>query len=183
MKTGMNNLWSTPFLYEKFSDDDFNQSILNFCLNQNQTNIFEQNDKEIQKFRDKIVVPSYEKFLNESLNKSLYDWSSYKLDSWIVRYGNSKSMPFHNHKGSQLSMVYYVLAEKREDGSIYFNDPRTNANRGYDLKFLPWFEQLKISVESQDLVVFPSFLYHFVSTYFGNIRIAIVTDLFLFDDV
>ena len=91
-------------------------------------------------------------------------------------------MPYHNHRGSQLSLVYYVLSEKTETGSIHFTDPRHNANRGYDMKFLPWFEGLKLTVETGDLVVFPSFLYHYVSTYLGNVRIAIPVDLFLFDN-
>ena len=181
MKYGINNLWSTPFLYDKIQKNELNQSLLNYTLQEKQTDVFNQRSKIINQFKTEIVLPGFEKFLNQSLNKSISDWASYRLDGWVVKYGEM-SMPYHNHRGSQLSLVYYVLSEKTETGAIHFTDPRQNANRGYDLKFLPWFESLKLTVETGDLVIFPSFLYHYVSTYLGNVRIAIPVDLFLFDN-
>jgi len=68
-------------------------------------------------------------------------------------------------------------------GEIIFTDPRQNANRGYDNCFQEWFKPLKITPTCGDIVVFPSYLYHYVTTYQSNIRIALPVDLFLFNSL
>jgi hypothetical protein len=89
-------------------------------------------------------------------------------------------MPAHNHSGSQLSGVFYLFTDDTSTGKITFFDPKGNANRGYNpAKWNSLFSPLTLTAESGSFVIFPSYLYHQVSFFTGNIRIAIPVDLFL----
>jgi hypothetical protein len=59
-------------------------------------------------------------------------------------------------------------------------DPKANANRGYKMNV--WgemFEPVRLKTPSYTFAVFPSFVYHQVTQYAGNMRIAIPVDLFI----
>ena len=86
-------------------------------------------------------------------------------------------MPKHNHSGSHLSAVFYLLCEEKNGGNIVLHDPRTNANRGYIDEFQSMFEKIKFTPSSGDVLIFPSFLYHNVETFNGKMRLAMPVDL------
>jgi hypothetical protein len=188
----MLNLWSTPFLIME-SDAEIRERFVSYLLQEYdlfnspsdiKVNILEDKSEEVQEFVSKVVKPAFEEFLNSSLNLSFSDWKGYSLNGWITGSGQDYSMIHHNHSGSQISAVFYLLAEDVDKGGkIVFTDPRQNANRGYDPKFSKWFNPLEIKAKSGDIVVFPSYLYHFVTTYQSNIRIALPVDLFLFNSL
>lgn len=188
----MLNLWSTPFLITH-SNDEVRERFVNYLLQEydtfnpptdlNKINILHDQSPEVQDFVSKVIKPSFEQFLNDSLGLSFSDWKGYKLNGWITGSGRSYSLQHHNHAGSQVSAVFYLLTDTVDDGgAITFTDPRQNANRGYDSKFSTWFNPLKIQPKGGDIVVFPSYLYHFVETYQSNLRLALPVDLFLFTE-
>jgi len=187
----MNNLWSTPVL-KTTSDSESLEKFVNYILHQydvfnpptdlNKINILEDKAEEVQQFIDKVIKPKFEEFLTLSLGLSFKDWKAYRLNGWLTGSGHKYSMAHHNHAGSQVSAVFYLLCEDVAGGKIVFTDPRQNANRGYDTKFSKWFSPLEITPKSGDIVVFPSYLYHFVETYQSNLRLALPVDLFLFAD-
>jgi hypothetical protein len=116
------------------------------------------------------------------VGKEISDWRNHKIHGWLAGSGTNYSMPYHNHRNAQLSAVFYLLCDdQRDGGTIYFTDPRQNANRAYDKEFFPWFADLKLTPKSGDAVVFPSFLYHYVTTYQGFMRLAMPVDLFLYN--
>lgn len=184
------NLWSTPLLKDRMPDDlrdDFLNTIFTeFDLRTPPSefglmNILNNESESIQNFKDKVIVPSFDSFLMQTVGKSINDWDSYEMKGWITGTGKDYSINYHNHRGAELSAVFYLLCEEQDKGgAISFTDPRLNANRGYDESFFHWFKPELIIPKSGDFVVFPSFLPHFVSTYQGNIRIAIPVDLYLF---
>lgn len=181
-------LWGTPFLQTSISPD-VKDSLLNYILTTydlnnppsdfGSVNILDDDSVEITTFKNDVVYPTFNNFLQKTLCKSIDDWETNRLHGWITGSGKDYSINFHNHRGAQLSAVFYLMCDEMQGGQISFTDPRMNANRGYDEAFMPWFKHLQLSPKSGDVVVFPSFLYHFVSTYQGNIRIAIPVDLFL----
>lgn len=138
------------------------------------------NNPELKDLKEQIFLPSFDKYLRETCSRSLEEWD-YKLNGWLVSYGEGKSLNYHNHRGSQLSSVLYIIADSNDDGGdILFTDPRQNANRGYDPLFNEWFESFKLKPKCGQIVIFPSFLYHYVETYRSNIRMALPVDCFLY---
>jgi hypothetical protein len=188
----MNNLWSTPVLITQ-SDNLVRERFINHILQEydifnpptdyNKINILSDTSPAVLDFIDVVIKPSFEMFLKESLGASFSDWAGYRFNGWLTGSGKKYSMPLHNHAGSQISAVFYLLADDVEQGgTIYFTDPRQNANRGYDKKFFNWFSPLELKPKSGDIVVFPSYLYHFVETYQSNLRLALPVDCFLFSE-
>jgi hypothetical protein len=190
----INNLWATPFLITK-SDTESRELFVDYLLQEydifnplpesSKNNILQDKSNEVQKFIKKAIKPAFEQFLNLSLDLSFSDWNGYKMQGWLTGSGKNYSMPHHNHAGSQISAVFYLLSDVIDDlekgGKILFTDPRQNANRGYDRSFVKWFKPLEFSPKTGDVVVFPSYLYHHVQTYNSNIRLALPVDLFLFN--
>jgi hypothetical protein len=183
------NLWQTSILIDTIDDTELLDSTINFLLSNKDSLVGKEytNDSllelpEMKKVKNKIFKPAFDKYLKQTLNKSIDDWHGHRMNSWLVSYAQGQSLSYHNHIGSQLSSVLYLISDDSDSGGeIVFTDPRQNANRGYDLKFKEWFEPLKYKPVCGQIVVFPSFLYHYVATYQNNIRLAVPTDLFLFN--
>lgn len=142
-------------------------------------NVLDDPSTEMQDFKNQVVYPAFDEILKETLNRTISDWGHHRFKGWMSGSSFGYNMIYHNHRGSQLTAVFYILCDDEVGGEINFTDPRQNANRGYDDSFLPWFKDLRFSPKSGEFIVFPSFLYHFVETYRGNVRLAIPVDLFL----
>lgn len=186
----ISNLWSTPFLRSAWSgsmrEDLVNHILQTYPLDRPPSDfgdysILDDGSEAMTNFRDKIVIPSFNNFLRNTLNKEIEDWGAYKIKGWLTGTGKDYSLNHHNHSGAQVSSVFYLMCEEARGGLISFTDPRQNSNRGYDTNFSSWFQSLQIEPKSGDIVVFPSFLYHNVSSYQGNIRLAIPVDLYLYN--
>lgn len=191
MNPGFNDLFPTPILYGKINNDDLTAKVINELLTNDElantsdtygtTNIlFESDSIVLDEFEKSIVLPAFDEYLKNTIGKSLTDFRDHTLNAWASGSGYDYSLDYHNHKGSHLSSVFYLLAEEKESGGeIVFTDPRTNANRGYMSEFNQWFEPIKFLPSSGDYLIFPSYLYHYVKRYNATNRIKIVVDLFL----
>jgi hypothetical protein len=191
MNEGMNYLWPTKVQYNKIKDSDildpvvqeiFNMYDLNNPPNDfaNNNGLFEKCGPELTKFKTDIVIPTFENYLNTAHNASLKEYKSFKLKAWITGTGNGYNMVYHNHSGAAFSAVFYLLAEEKQaGGSIVFSDPRSNCNRGYDSNLSKEFENIFHLPSTGDVLVFPSFLYHYVNPYYSKFRIAMPVDLFI----
>ena len=191
MIEGFNSLWPTIILKDTITDKLLLDDITNYTLikygqdNKVSADIKNENlfdDDYYNNFKNNIVIPSFEKYLQKNIGINLKD-KKYKLRAWLTGYGVSYSMPKHNHSGSHFSAVFYLLSEdKHLGGSLVINDPRFNANRGYTPDFKPWFDKEIFSPKTGDILIFPSFTYHSVDTYYGKLRLAMPIDL-TFDNV
>ena len=186
----MNHMWPTPVLKGKMSNQKLIDDVINHILlkygqaNKISSNVLDENlfdDKYFDQFKNEIVLPSFCQFYNEEFNKKLT--SNFCLRAWITGYGVNYAMPKHNHSGSHLSAVFYLISEdKNSGGKIVLSDPRFNANRGYKNDFLRWFDSEKYLPSSGDFIIFPSFLYHNVETFSGKLRLAMPVDLIMYDN-
>lgn len=190
MNEGINYCWSTPILKDTINDKNILDTITNYILSNYDSedlkislnglngNLF--NDKHFITFKEKIVIPSFKKYIklqNINIEKKFH------TKAWITGNKSSYSMPKHNHSGAHLSAVFYMLCEEQnQGGGLIIHDPRHNANRGYTSEFNQWFNPIRFIPKSGDIIIFPSFAYHNVETFLGKIRLAIPVDLFLKDD-
>lgn len=185
----MHNLWSTPFLKTKSDIELTNAAVTSILLNYDMknapsdfgsVNILDSDDEAIINFKNGVIYPAFNSFLKQTLNKNILDWSNHRLKGWLAGSSDNYSLAYHNHRGAQVSAVFYLFCEEQNSGGrISFTDPRQNSNRGYDSTFEPWFDDMSFIPKTYDIAVFPSFLYHHVSTYRSNIRLAMPVDLFL----
>ena len=189
----MNYLWPTKVLYDSVSDNTLLDNVVQEIFARydlatppsdfTDNGLFDNCGPYLTQFKEQVVTPAFEKYLNEAHNRSLIDYGSYNFKSWITGTGNGYNMVYHNHSGSDFSAVFYLLAEdQHHGGSIVFSDPRHNANRGYDDSLKKEFENVSHLPSTGDMVIFPSFLYHYVNPYYSNLRIAMPVDLFLMQD-
>lgn len=186
----MHNLWPTNVLVDDIEKipliDTLCQHILqNYDLNNfeisdlSDKNIFEE-DSFFYEFKKEIVEPSFDEWLKNILKTSIYDFKNRSLKAWFAGSQIGYNMVTHNHSSASLSAVFYLLIEGNKNGDVFFFDPRTNANRGYkDEKWNKLFQSFVFTPKSYSFMVFPSFLYHQVTPFNGNIRLAIPVDLYL----
>lgn len=186
----MHNLWPTNVLTGEIENviftDKLSQHILENYKLEN-SDISDLSDRNILEedlffgdFTKNIVEPAFDKWLKEILKTSIYDFESRSLKAWFAGSQIGYNMVTHNHSSASLSAVFYLLVEGNKNGDVFFFDPRPNANRGYkDEKWNKLFQSFVFTPKSYSFVVFPSFLYHQVTPFNGNIRLAIPVDLYL----
>ena len=187
----IHQLWSTPVMRTSMPvdirDSLVTRLLIDYDLSNppsdlNNMNVLDNPAEEVVKFKNELVLPTFDKFLQDTVGKPLDYWK-YRTRSWLTGSGHDYSINYHNHRGAQLSAVFYLWCEGEDAGGrISFTDPRQNSNRGYDETFEPWFNDLSFIPQSGEIAVFPSFLYHYVSTYHSTMRLAMPVDLFLYRD-
>lgn len=194
MEHGINNLWPTPVLYEQVEDKDlldrFTQELLLTTDLAAPPSDFQKYDvlrdgsEVVQEFKQKVIIPAFEKYLQEINGKTLADYGDYRLRSWITGTGYGYTIPVHNHSGSALSAVFYILCEEQDKGGqLHMLDPRPNANRGYDESFKHLFKPKVLTPKTGDVIIFPSFMYHNTLPFMGKLRLAMPVDFFPGDSV
>lgn len=188
LKDGYNDLWPTKVFVGKIEDQELLGSIIQetFLISDGPLgkridgdNIFKGDNEIFDSFKTKIVLPSFEEYLNRVVGTSLSNYPKFELNGWLTGRSHGYGMPMHNHSGSQLSAVFYLMAEEEAGGKIIFVDPRSNANRGYDSFFRKEFDNIEHVPKAGEFLIFPSFLYHWVSYYHSKMRIAIPVDIFM----
>ena len=181
---GLNFLFSTP-VYRVTILDDLSDTV-NYLLteygdaNKKSANVSGDNifdDPKLEKFKEEHVLPRFRQFCSSYLDLQAKD---YDVRGWLTGYGTNYAMPKHNHSGSHVSAVFYLLCEDNHGGDIILHDPRTNANRGYTPEFNSMFEPVRFTPQTGDVLMFPSFLYHNVETFKGKIRLAMPVDLTIY---
>lgn len=132
---------------------------------------------ELVKFRDAVIEPAFAKYLSHYHDLNLDKFSSYKFRSWV----SSNDVQYHNHTSSHFSAVFYIYVDASTGGRLEMYDPRGNASRGYPAvdKLTKQFSRTDYQPETGGFIIFPSFLYHQVGQYLGNLRISLPVDLFL----
>jgi hypothetical protein len=189
MNKGFNNLWPTTVLLEQIEDTELlfqvTQELMQTINFHTPPNDFQQYDilKDaggvVETFKQKVVVPTFNRYLENTIGTGL-DSYQYGFKSWITGTGQGYYIPVHNHSGAHLSAVFYLFCEENDSGGeISLVDPRTNANRGYDSNFKQLFTDKTYNPKTGDVLVFPSYVYHYTHPFRGKIRLAMPVDLFL----
>lgn len=190
MQPGINNLWPTPVLVDTVTDtelltqfvEELFQTINFFTPPSDFQNddILSRDSVIIKKFKEQVVIPTFNRYLETVIGDNLNNHKKFRMRSWITGTGAGYYIPVHNHSGAVVSSVFYLFCEeKNSSGEIALLDPRINANRGYDGKFKNLFAEETHCPKSGDVLMFPSFLYHYTKPFDGKHRLAMPVDLFL----
>ena len=138
----------------------------------------------IQEFKREIVKPMFDTYLKQVIGVGLDNFKEYWFRSWLAGTSSGYKIDPHNHSGASLSAVFYLLCEEMDSrGELVLMDPRTNANRGYTTSFLPLFASESVLPTTGDVLIFPSFVYHYSIMFEGKLRLAMPVDLFLNESV
>lgn len=182
----IHNKWATPIEHKDFAIPGLAEHILtNYNMHDPPSdfncNILEDDSQPIKDLKS-VAHSNFSHYINKNFGVDINRYQCL-IKGWITGHGDGYNMALHNHAGAHFSAVYYVMAEEQDQGGeIIFQDPRTNANRGYDLSFQPFFKPHVIQPKTNECVIFPSFVYHQVSQYNSRFRIAIPIDLYLYED-
>ena len=188
MELGINNLWPTEVLYERFTNFKELENLQNYILsdyfsssvnlaNSDKNCLFDFNNETINNFK-KECKNHFQKYFDST--KITDNIDNYKLKSWIRGIKDKNSfLPYHNHHNSLLTSLFYILIDENDNnGQLIAFDPRVNANRGYFTEsFKNKFKNVEFSPKTGDILIFPSFLYHHVEKNNNSTRILIAVDL------
>lgn len=171
--------WNTPILHDTLYGKKraLLDEVTNFVLTQKiDKEIYDDMSdiSEIQKFKHNVIIPAFTDFLELSGVKTPAHMN--------LRIGVKKNhkIKTHNHLGSSVVGVFYLFSEEGDKGGeITLYDPRVNANRGLSSAFREWFEPMVIKPKTGDFLIFPSFLYHSVDEFHGNMRLAMPVSLYM----
>jgi hypothetical protein len=186
MNYGLNNCWTTPILYDKIDNLDVMSKTIDYILTNIDLNIppsdFQEFDilkdsgEVMREFKELVVIPTFQKYIKQL---GIEECKSYSIKSWLAGPNAGYVIPVHNHSGAAISAVFYLLCEDTSSGGeLYFQDPRANANRGYTKSFSKLFQNQSILPSSGDIVMFPSYVYHYTNPFHGKLRLAIPVDFF-----
>ena len=161
-----------------------------YFFNRNRYNCFIEyaNDLEINKLA-KATISSVRQYLTD-----LYDETEpYELEiqGWSMVQGWGEFVMPHHHVGHHLSAVFYVDVPEitkspiKGSGSIFFNHPAPLA-RSWIVRSgkNPENNIHSVNIKTNDLLIFPSYLIHSVTPWFGDReRIAYAMNLFVKRDI
>lgn len=193
MSSNIKNLWPTEVMFSKISEKDIEEVTHELLINLNVLSLpgevsdINLTDKKfnlpvLQNFVNNTVFSMFNEYSEKVFNFTL-DRETCKMKAWAANGSDNYSLRFHNHSGAQLSAVFYLLIDstKGQGGNIMFHDPRFNANRGLISAFKPKHDDLIIKPVTGDVIIFPSYLYHSVSKFYGSTRLILPVDLFIRD--
>jgi len=185
MSHNMQYLWPTPVMKDSITDTALLAEVVDRILVTTQLERLADNFQEydilkddqsdvIQKFKNSVVIPTFEKFMEI---EAIPGYESCNIRSWVTGAKHGYVINPHNHSGASLSGVFYLLFEETKfGGELILQDPRFNANRSYQPNFKKWFEELSIMPSTGDILIFPSYLYHYTSIFTGRLRLALAVD-------
>jgi hypothetical protein len=190
LNNGYNKLWPTTVLLDKITNDNLLNNVIQTILQEvnldvpvsdfQDFDILQDGPNTLQEFRDAVVIPAFKNYLKHH-NIDLNEFPNFKLRSWIAGAKDGYMIPLHNHSGAAFSAVFYLMCDDvGKGGELMLVDPRTNANRGYNIEeYKKEFSQQTYMPSSGEFVIFPGFLYHYTLPFTGSLRLAMPVDLFL----
>ena len=117
----------------------------------------------------------FEKTVHDYLNYlqgSPMQYDNLVVDSWLNVHDSNMYMEQHEHGGSLVSGIYYLQLDKNKDFPATFINPSETGIEYWGLKvtnFRPANQAVSLStypnflnIEEGDLILFPSYLTHFV---------------------
>lgn len=188
MTTHVKNLFPTPVTFGKLEPSVITAAAAELLTNVDffsggdlsDVNLLERQDlPEFQQFFNDHVLPQFQQYTSQVFDYEL-EKENFKFKAWSANGAGHYSLGFHNHNGATLSAVFYMLTEQSTNlgGKLSFHDPRFNANRGMTEPFKQPHKDIEVIPVTGDFLIFPSYLYHSVSTFHGSLRLIVPVDMY-----
>lgn len=134
----------------------------------------------LYRIQQDILVPTAVNYLDECMGYACTTNDIY-CETWgmLATDKMNHGIEPHLHPGSILTTVLYLTDS---ESCIILNDPKGNACRGYPNELRQpgmIFGQFRHTPRAGDLVIFPSYLVHYVWPKGNGLRVAIPTDFYL----
>lgn len=124
-------------------------------------------------FVQDVVVKEMLRYVQEVWDYTPKEWSAI---SWVRCTTDGSDLEVHHHATPVLSAVYYLEGRA---GDLSLLDPRGCAERGLPSEIRKHnFGTYHYQPGPGCLIIFPSYLHHYVSEHSKALRIAIPTDLY-----
>ena len=185
----MTAAWPTPIMRSQMPDTDLVDRFVQYLMNnvdlQNPPSdsanfdVIRDGGGVCQDFKTQIIDPAFDSYIRNISNETLDDFKNYKYKTWIKSVGPGSMIGYHNHHISIVSGVFYLLCDNQSGGGeLEMLDPRVNAGRGFNGHFPKMFKPEIVLPKTRDILMFPSFMYHYTSQFMGAIRLALTVDLY-----
>lgn len=171
----IHKLYSIPVYHKKFIHsitDKEEIELKNFSLQCNDENYFSVNFNVLDSRNLSILKSKIEKYILDYKNNvcGISTQNFYITDSWIAKTPIGGKHLLHDHPNSIISGVYYAQTEK---SYINFYNPVNlfkNFQFHFDYNLETEFNRTDwaIEIEQGDLIIFPSWLQHYVNTNNSN---------------
>lgn len=102
---------------------------------------------------------SYHSWFHVTTKGGYFRAHTHPLASWSVVFCARRGDDLHNSPGNQGDLVFY---DPRTNASMFLDPANRNMRRELS------FNSFKINVQDGDLLIFPSYLTHFVEPYLGE---------------
>lgn len=131
-----------------------------------------------KKVVDEVVTPAVEHYMREVYGYE-FEEDEFTYRSWGVVLTNGKGLEPHFHAGTNISTVLYLT---KGQGDLIVMDPRGNACRGMPIEIREAnFDLFRHSPQEGDLIIFPSYLLHYVEPGDTTLRVSVPTNYFFVD--
>lgn len=181
----INGIFPTPVVFFNL-DRPLTEKENNFLLNQethsNTGNTISKNknilDEDVNKNLKTFIKISINKYF-EKIVKPKYKVTPYITQSWINYTKEGEFHHKHEHPNSFISGVFYIKADKQKDKIHFFNNLYRQLKLPTD-NYDAWnSDSWWFSVETGQLILFPSSLTHMVEPVKGDTRISLSFNTFL----
>lgn len=189
MDYGLHSLWATPVMRFKIQDINITNQFIQYLFtninvqkppcDSEKHDIIRDGNEVCQAFKEQVIDPAFDTYIKAISNESLADFENYKYQTSIRPVGKGSVIGCHNHHTSVVSAVFYLLCDEQDKGgTIKLLDPKTNAERGYNGHFPMLFKSEEFIPNTGDILMFPSYLYHYTSQFMGSVRLLLAVDLY-----
>ena len=166
---------------EKYCDELYQHILSDIPFGQNSKpqeqllNEFYDQEQGFDKYK-RLATEHIDMYLQEVYE---IDDLPYHVKTFLVTNGIYSHTPFHNHRGAFLSGVFYVHVDD-QGGDLILHDPRFNAVRSTPLELSHHFDPIKLTPQTGDIVIFPSYVYHETEICFSDQpRVLIPFDVYI----
>lgn len=190
MNTEIKNLFPTQVMFGKFDDEIVSPVAEELLTNINFSEVGSVNSDDnllstewnlpvLRNFFSEYGLPKFKEYCQSVFDYQL-ESDHFKFKAWAIDGTNQYNLGFHNHSGAQLSAVFYLMVDDshKYGGKFRFHDPRFNANRGMIEPFIEQHQDYEVYPSTGGFMIFPSYLYHSVSTFYGKVRLLLPVDMY-----